>query len=283
MLRAFPPAAGRSLTQLARLGHAGPQLGAATGTFTPGVDRLAFALTTSQGAFVYGPTAVYLARTPSSPATGPFLAPADPMSVAPQFRSRQNSGPGGIEAIYAAQLPLPRPGTYDVLALTHAAGGTLAAAGEVAVAPRSPIPAVGQRPPAIATDTPATVHGDTALLTTRVPPDDMHSVAFDRVLGRRPVALLFSTPQLCVSRVCGPVTDVLVQLESQFRGRVVFIHQEVYADNDPRKGLRPQMKAFHLETEPWLFTVDAHGRIAARLEGTFGLTEVRAALEAALR
>jgi hypothetical protein len=214
---------------------------------------------------------------------GPFPAPADPTEVAPQYRSQQNAGPGGIQAIYAAELPLGRAGTFAVLTLTRTKRGLIGAPGEVAVAASSPIPDVGQRPPAIATDTPSSVHGDLRLLSTRVPPDDMHAVSFNQALGKQPIALLFSTPQLCVSRVCGPVTDIAVSLEREFAGRVVFIHEEVYVDNNPAKGLRPQMKAFHLETEPWLFTITRGGVIAARLEGAFGVNEFRQALEAALR
>jgi hypothetical protein len=111
----------------------------------------------------------------------------------------------------------------------------------------------------------------------------MHSVSFNQVLGKRPIALLFSTPELCTSRVCGPVTDIMVYLQHQFAGRITFIHQEIYAGNDPQKGLRPQLASFHIRTEPWLFTIDRHGTIAARLEGAFGLNEARQALEAALR
>jgi len=283
----FPPAAHRSLKQLAALG--GPHsvttasFGAATGTFTPGTRRLAFALSNSANRFIYAPSAVYLATSPDAPAEGPFLAPADPTTVAPQFRSQQNAGPGGLKAIYHTELPLPRPGVFDVLVLTHTPQGTVASPGEVAVAARSPIPDVGQRPPDIATDTLATVHGDAALLTTRTPPEQMHSVSFSQVLGRRPVALLFSTPELCTSRVCGPVTDVAVELQQQFGNRVTFIHEEVYVQNKPNLGLRPQLKAFHLETEPWLFAVNRRGVIVARLEGAFGTTELRQALQAALR
>jgi hypothetical protein len=280
----FPAVHGRTLQQLASVVHSSAQFGAATGTFTPGTRRLAFALNTNSGAFIYAPTVVYVASGPNShDVAGPLAAPADPTTVAAQYRSRQNTGPGGIEAIYAAQVPLPRAGTFAVLTLTQTPQGLVGAPGEVAVAASSPIPDVGQRAPAVATDTPATVHGDTALLTTRVPPDDMHAVSFAQVMGKRPVALLFSTPQLCVSRVCGPVTDVLVSLEREFAGRITFIHEEVYVDNQPSKGLRPQMKAFHLRTEPWLFTVNRQGIITSRLEGSFGVTEARQALEAALR
>jgi hypothetical protein len=205
------------------------------------------------------------------------------MTVAPAYQSRQNSGPGGIKAIYAAELPVRRTGTFTVLAVTQGPHGLVGAPGEIAVAAHSPVPDVGQRAPAIATDTPASVHGNLDLLTTRVPPEQMHSASFASVAGHRPVALLFSTPQLCTSRVCGPVTDVTVSLQSQFASRITFIHQEVYVDNQPSRGLRPQMKAYGLQTEPWLFTIDRHGIIAARLEGAFGVNEVRAALEAALR
>ncbi|HEX4011221.1 MAG TPA: hypothetical protein VHX62_14475 [Solirubrobacteraceae bacterium] len=279
----FPSATGRSLEQLGTLAKASVTMGAATGTFTPGTRRYAFALTTNSGRYVYAPTAIYIAASPSSPARGPFLAPADPMGVAPQYRSKQNSGPGGIAAIYAGRLPVPHAGTFALLALTRGPGGLIGATGEVAVAASSPIPDVGQRPPDIATDTLATVHGDQALLTTRLPPEHMASVSFAQVLGKRPIALLFSTPQLCVSRVCGPVTDVAVQLQHTFGTRVAFIHEEVYVDNNPSKGLRPQLRAFHLRTEPWLFAINRQGIIVARLEGALGTTELTQALEAALR
>jgi hypothetical protein len=279
----FPPAAGKSLRQLARLATSTAQLGAANGTFTPGLGRLAFALTDSSQRFVYAPTAVYIAASPTAPVRGPFPAPADPMAVAPEYRSQQNSAPGGLQAIYWTTLPAPQPRTYDVLALTRTAKGLIGSTGEIAVATSSPIPAVGQRPPAIATDTLASTHGNLGLLTTRLPPEQMHSVSLRQVLGKVPVALLFSTPQLCTSRICGPVTDIAVSLQHQFAGRITFIHEEVYAGNQPSHGLRPQMKAFHLQTEPWLFTINRRGVIAARLEGAFGVNELRQALDAALK
>jgi len=277
--RQFPSARGKTLQQLANGVRGTVQLGPATGSFTPGTRRFAFGLNTNSGAFVYAPTAVYIARTPSSPARGPFLAPADPMTVAPQYRSAQNAGPGGIQAIYAAQLPLPQPGTFTLLSVTRTPKGLVGAPGELAVAKSSPIPDVGQRPPAIKTDT----AGKAALLTTRVPPESMHSVSVDQVVGKQPVALLFSTPQLCMSKVCGPVTDIAASLQHQFGSRITFIHQEVYVDNQPTKGLRPQLKAFHLQTEPWLFTVNRQGRIAARLEGAFGVNAFTQAIQAALK
>jgi hypothetical protein len=79
------------------------------------------------------------------------------------------------------------------------------------------------------------------------------------------------------------VTDIAVQLERRFGKQAAFIHEEVYVNNQPSKGLRPQLKAFHLQTEPWLFTIDRQGKIAARLEGSFGVNAFTQAIEAALR
>jgi hypothetical protein len=279
----FPPASGKSLQQLANVARSGLQLGNATGVFTPGTRRVAFGVTDSAGSFVYAPSALYIAATPGSPARGPFLAPADPVTVEQQYRSQQNSGPGGLQAIYAANVVVPRPGTYSILAVMKMPSGFAAAGGQIAVGASSPIPDVGQRPPAIATETPASVGSHADLLTTRIPRENMQQVSFKDVLGKRPIALLISTPQLCQSRVCGPVTDVAVQLQHEYGDRVAFIHEEVYVNNQPAQGLRPQLKALHLQTEPWLFTVNRQGRIAARLEGTFGLDGFRKALDAALR
>ena len=279
----FPAAHGRTLVQLGGLVKSSANLGAATGTFTPGTRRYAFALTSRTGGYIYAPTALYIAKSPTSQAVGPILAAADPMEVLPQYRSKQNSGPGGIRAIYSTQVPLPQAGTFTVLALTRTQHGLIGSPGEIAVAASSPIPDVGDRPPAIATDTLATTHGSVALLTTRTPPESMHSVSFNQVLGKKPIALLFSTPQLCISRVCGPVTDIAVQLQHKFGNRITFIHEEVYVDNDPAKGLRPQLTAFSLRTEPWLFTINRQGVIAARLEGAFGINAATQALLAALQ
>jgi hypothetical protein len=79
------------------------------------------------------------------------------------------------------------------------------------------------------------------------------------------------------------VTDVAVQLQKQYGDRMTFIHQEVYVDNEVKLGLRKPLRQLRLRTEPWLFTLDRRGRIAARVEGAFGVNAQRAAIEAAPR
>jgi hypothetical protein len=181
-------------------------------------------------------------------------------------------------------VPFRKKGAYSVLVATTVNGKLVAAPTQVQVSSRAadPIPEVGEKPPHVQTDTVASAKGDVASIDTRQPPDDMHGDSFADVVGKKPVALLFATPQLCQSRVCGPVVDIAAQMKAKYGKQVDFIHQEVYVGNDPKKGLRPSLQAFHLRTEPWLFVVGRNGRITARLEGSVGVNAFEQALKTAL-
>ena len=112
----------------------------------------------------------------------------------------------------------------------------------------------------------------------------MHDVDLaDALTENRPVILLFATPALCTSRVCGPVTDEAEEVKSEYGTKVDFIHMEIYKDNDANKGYRPQVQAWGLATEPFLFAINRRGRIAARYEGAFSVPELEAAVRKALR
>jgi len=282
----FPSARGKTLAQLAAGLAGGPEVGLASSVFTAGgPNRLAFGVIDEGGQFLYGPTAVYVARSPGAPARGPYAAPADVLVTEPRFRSRQAAAETDpFAAVYAAQVPFERAGRHTVLAVTQRGGRAVGATAQVRVlrARADRVPGVGERAPRVATDTLASVGGREEVLDTRQPPSDMHARSFAEVVGERPVALLFATPQLCQSRVCGPVTDVALQLKRTYGDRMEFIHQEVYVDNQPQRGVRASLRAFGLPTEPWLFVVDREGRITARLEGSFGLDAFRRAVETAL-
>ena len=281
----FPAPRGRTLQEMANTAQPGPQVGLATSVLEPGENRLAFGVIGPDNEFLYGKSAVYVAPTPGDRARGPFPAPADSLVTKPEFRSRQAvAEEDEIAAVYAAQVPFRRPGRYAVLVLTKTASGLVGATAQVEVLADSPIPEVGERPPAVETDTLESAGGVIESIDTRVPPArELHEQSFDAVLGKRPVALLFATPQLCQSRVCGPVVDIALQLRQTYGDRMTFIHQEVFEDNDASKGLREPLRAFNLQTEPWLFTVDREGRVAARLEGSFGQRAFEQAITAALR
>jgi hypothetical protein len=279
----FEPAAGHTLSQIAATAKSQAQLGFASSVIEPGSNRLAFGVIDSQNRFLYGRTAVYVARTENSPARGPFVAPADTLVTKPAFRSQTAASESDpIAAIYSANVTFPKAGKQVVLVLTKTPQGTAGGLAPLTVKD-SALPKVGEKMPPVDTETVADAGGDEASIDTRIPPaPELHQQRLKDVLGKKPVALLIATPQLCQSRVCGPVVDIELQMKAEFGNRMTFIHQEVYKDNQVAKGLRDPLLQLHLETEPWLFAVKRDGTIAARVEGSFGVATFRKAVRAAL-
>ena len=282
----FPSVDGRSLQEVADSMQGGPEVGLAGQTYITGDNRLAFGVIDAQGQFVYGKTAVYIAPTPDAPAQGPFPAPADVLVTDPAFRSRQAASETDLfAAVYGADVTFSKPGNWTLLTVTQSGGGMLAAPSQVKVVKpdKDDIPQVGEAAPRVETDTIASAKGDEESIDTRIPTaPELHEESFADVVGKKPVALLFATPQLCQSRVCGPVTDIALQMKAKYGDKMTFIHQEVYKDNDPNKGLREPLQQFGLPSEPWLFVVDKDGKVSARLEGSFGLKTFENAVKTAL-
>jgi hypothetical protein len=283
---AFPKPGGRTLEQLANTEFqpSNGQAGLATSVFTPGRNRLAFGVIGADQKFVYAPSAVYIARRPTDPAIGPIVAPADVLVTDPAYRSRQAASEGDpFAAVYAADVEFDKPGEWAVLIATQSGSQLTATTAGLKVAKASAIPDVGDKAPVVDTDTVESAGGDVKQIDTREPPSDMHETNFRDVAGKKPVALLFATPQLCQSRVCGPVVDIAAQLKEKYGEQMEFIHQEVYVDNVVEKGLRPPLQRYKLQTEPWLFVIGRDGRVAARLEGSFGLDAFERAVQAGLK
>lgn len=281
----FPRPGTKTLAQLrAGLGP-GPTLATSVSILEPGRDRVAFALfDRARRQIADTPTALYLARADGTHVRGPFPARYLPLAVRPQFQSSTTTrDPDSAHSIYVAEPDFPAVGEYRMLGVAQLDQRVVAATPvTVFVRHRWRPPEVGERAPRVHTPTGASVHGDLASIDTRVPPDTMHQVDLASVLGRRPVMLLFATPGLCPSRICGPVTDVLEELKSQHEGEAAFIHMEIYKENRPEAGERRQVRAYGLPSEPWLFAIDRHGRVAARIEGAFSEGEAKRALEAAV-
>jgi hypothetical protein len=281
----FPDPSGKTLQEVADLVTAGPQAALASSVFTTGAEnRFVFGVIAQDGKAIYGPTAIYIAPTPNEPAQGPFVAPADVLLTQPRYRSEQAARETDpFAAVYAAPVKFPKAGPWSVLVMTRSGGRLIGAPTQITVKTKAQdkIPDVGEAAPRVATDTLESLKGDKELLDTRKPPSDMHT-DFATVVGSKPVALLFSTPQLCVSRVCGPVTDLALQMRAEYGDEMEFIHQEVYKDNDLKAGLRAPLTAFNLESEPWLFVIDKTGKVTARLEGSFGASAFEDAVKTGL-
>ena len=307
----FPAPEGRTLRQVLK-GADGPAelvVAPAAEAFYPGVNRYPFGVfDREKGEVPDAEVALYYTKVPSAkpgaksksgnrgqaakaqmkaldqPAIGPFPAAIESLATKPAFRAKTTSDdPDAASAVYATELDFPREGEWLIAAIVKEDGelkGTLLR--DAVVGEFKKIPEVGQKAPEIHTPTAQDAGGKLSKITTRVPPDSQNKVDYAEALGKEPIVLLFATPRFCQSRVCGPVVDVAEQAKHEYGDKAAFIHMEIYNDNDPGQGVRPQVRAFHLPSEPWLFTIDRHGVVRDAVEGAFGLKLMHKAVEKAI-
>ncbi len=289
----FPSADGKTLKEVLKSAEGRSSLVAApTGeAFYPGDNRYPFEVFQPDRTPVANTkVALYIAKAPpksrngvptharplSQPATGPFPAAIESLATKPAFRSQTTAqDPNVATFVYTAEVEFPSDGEWRVLALIKQEGKTTAAVlPVVTVGEFTAIPRVGQRAPLIHTPTTASVGGDLSKVTTRAPPDTQNQVDYAEVLGKEPIVLLFATPKFCQSRTCSPVVDVAEQVKRLYGDKVAFIHMEIYNENNPSKGVRPQVRTFHLPSVPWLFVINRHGTIRSEIEGGFGVAKL---------
>lgn len=244
-------------------------------------NRLPFGLFRENREAIWGPTALYYATSSDAPAVGPIAAPAHSFQVPAEYRSSTTAADSSSvgNGYYAGMLPaIKGVKKIGVLALTKTAGGFEAAAIAIPLQARDSTVAPGEKVPAIDTPTGST-QAELDAIDTRDPHDDMHAVSLkDALKQKKPIVLVFSTPKLCASRVCAPVTDIAEWVHHEEGDGVIFIHNEIYNDNDLNKGYRPQVREFTLTSEPFTFVIGADGRVVEQLQGPFDEGELKAAI-----
>lgn len=291
-LKAFPKAEGQTLAELRKgMGPGGPVLAPSVSVLEPGArNRFGFGLFDRAMKQITGASiGVYVAPTGGGPASGPYPARSESLDVKPQYASRTTtSDPDSAHSVYVADIPIGKPGEYEFLGAVNLDGRVVAADPAnppLSADPKNPVPDVGQDSPSVDTPTYADVGGDMSKIETRDPPvQSLLDDNFADVLGKQPVVLVFATPALCASRVCGPVTDIALQASADAPEDVDFIHSEIYMDNDPNKGVTKAFGTYVPEdkngfrSEPWVFVIGADGKIVERLEGAFSSDELSAAI-----
>jgi hypothetical protein len=189
----------------------------------------------------------------------------------------------GVGGIYVATITTPTPGKYWFMA-EPVGGMKIQALGNVVVARKSAAPSVGDRAIPSKTPTLASTGGDlTALTTSRRPDRALYRTSVAQAIkARQPFVVAFATPQFCQTRTCGPTVDVVsaVRRSQPASSRVPFVHVEVYAENDPAKGVNRWVKQWRLPTEPFTYVVDRTGVIRTKLEGAYSVAELKRAVAA---
>lgn len=267
----------------------GSALVAEIATFQTIVDRpgrLLVALVGTDGRWLsYGSARVsftYLGDG-SSPTPAPVAQPDATATYLPIPGS-----PGGAaDASPELTLPADGRGVYAVDPITFttagywqlfahvslADGSALEADASFQVLESEQVIAVGD--PAPDTDNP--VIGDAGVapvsidsragVDTPAPDPELHAVSIaDALAAGHPALVVFSTPVYCVSRFCGPVTDLVSELAAEYGDRADFIHVEIYEDFQAQKLNQAAIDWLMTDDgdlrEPWTFLIGADGRIA---------------------
>ncbi len=211
-------------------------------------------------------------------------SPTDPLAnEAPaEFKGEGLEGRG----VYVAYLSFGAPGPWVAEIAARQRGGPESITRvPLTVATTGSVPGPGQPAPRSHNLTERDV-SDVSYIDSGVPPDDMHELSIADAIAQQHAALIvFATPAFCTSAMCGPEVHAVQQLEPAYRARVAFIHVEIYRDFKPepsRMSLTPTVLEWHLQTEPWVFLIDATGVIRYAFEGPTAADELRKALEAML-
>ncbi|MDQ1439464.1 MAG: hypothetical protein QOK43_3093 [Acidimicrobiaceae bacterium] len=166
-------------------------------------------------------------------------------------------------------------GVHDIEA--KVGGRTLKTVVDVTDPAATKVPFPGKPMIRAATPTVADAKG-VSPVCTRKPACPLHDVSLDAALDEhRPLAVLFATPALCQSRLCGPVLDNLLAARDEFSAKVRMLHVEIYTDLSG-KTITPGVTAYNLESEPFLFLAGADGVVRERLDNAYDKAEVRQAL-----
>jgi hypothetical protein len=195
--------------------------------------------------------------------------------------------PDGLTTIFTHEREFERAGDWGVEVQALFPDGT-AAVKRIGfqVLADSPTLKPGQSAPALETRTSAEVNNDLKELTSAPAPNPaFYELSLAQALTNgKPTVLLFATPAFCQTRFCGPAYEQTSELQGRYGDTFNFVHVEVYTGlPNPAANnweVDPAMTAFGLTTEPWLYLIDAQGKIVYRVEGVFSTAEVERHLQA---
>ncbi|MEX2325100.1 MAG: hypothetical protein WD576_05070 [Nitriliruptoraceae bacterium] len=191
--------------------------------------------------------------------------------------------------VYQARVQLDQPGTWALQVEAQLQNGTTRIGTAVFnVQPETLIPTIGDPAQSVDNWTIADAQAgrvDPVAVDSRAQGDDatipaphLHDVTVSEALDAgRPIVITIATPVYCVSRFCGPLTDVMAELALEYADVAEFIHIEVWENFDEQQ--LNEAAAAWIQTdlggnEPWVFVVDGTGHIQARWDNVLDVDEL---------
>lgn len=230
--------------------------------------------------------------TPGPEVRGTFLA------VPPEGEGHEE--PKGAEAVphppdgagvFAAQVAFDKPGFWGVqVGIPKKQGRPNTGTAVFQVLPKHKVPAPGDDAPrtenlvVTSTDAPREAIDSRAAGDKQVPDPELHSTTIKSAIeGKSPVLAVFATPTYCVSRFCGPITDMTSDLSKKYSDRAEFVHVEIWRDkqaNTINKAAAEWLLRDEDLQEPWVFLIGADGKIMARWDNVATAGEIEPLLQA---
>lgn len=244
--------------------------------------RFAFLGTKEEGA----------AKVVGEPVTAHFLPiPTDSGSSPPEIKN-QPEILEGLESngVYSVNVAFDRAGFWGAQVFANIKGlGTSTGDATFGVLEKNLVTAVGQDAPRTenhtisSTDIPPKGLDSRAESIDKIPDPELHKqTVAGSIAAKRPVLLVISTPVYCVSRFCGPITDMVSVLAKKYPDRANFIHIEVWRDFENKQINKAAADWIYKNddaTEPWVFLIGADGKVAARWDNVATAQEIEPLLQ----
>ena len=191
--------------------------------------------------------------------------------------------------VYATHVTFDRSGFWEAQVKATLEGEEVTGRAAFEVLDENIYPAVGEPAPRTANltvdsnDAPPEAVDSRARDGEAVPDPELHQTTIaDSIRRREPALVVFATPLYCISRFCGPVTDMVAGLERKYRNRANFIHIEVWREFDKtvvNKGAAEWIYRNDDLAEPWIYLIDGNGKIAARWDNVATRAEIEPLLK----
>lgn len=235
------------------------------GALGPGPQRVLLVVATQQNELLGGP---------DDTATVTFTSEGQEFTDVP---TEFVWGIENVRGFYVANFDFPSAGTWEAT-LTNSSGS--AAPGAFSVSEVPSVPEVGTPAPQSVTRTGADAPLEQITTDPEPEPAFYELTVAEAVTSGKPSVIVFATPAFCTTAICGPTMEIAKAI-APAHPDVNFVHVEVYENIDDPQGELVEVQAvteWGLQTEPWVFVVDAAGNVSARFEGTVGAAELERAL-----
>lgn len=208
--------------------------------------------------------------------------PAEPRLVEPSE---------GVGVYTAPGVVFDRPGLWGVDVDFELNGKQVEAQTQFDVLPKHLVVAPGDDAPRSENLLPGTKDAPAKAVDSRAEPDgsvpdpELHRMTVAAAIASgRPTMVVISTPVYCVSRFCGPITDLVQRLAQQHGDRLNFVHIEVWRDFEAKQLAKAAAEWIYRPgaqgvNEPWVFLVGADGKVLERWDNVVSETDLDAAIQ----